>query len=162
MHIWNLSQKGYNLIIEGTLRNPDVPIKTCYQLKEKGYNPDLVVVACDAETSWGATVEGAYTQREMGLPGRLVPLDIFDYTVNHISQNLNIIQEEKCFNSIKILDRTGKVLFPNGLTPIIDIMNKVLNLANWNEKLPDIKRNYIEIKIDFMKNELNNMSLEES
>lgn len=41
-------------------------------------------------------------------------------------------------------------------------MNKVLNLANWNEKLPDIKRNYIEIKIDFMKNELNNMSLEES
>lgn len=59
----------------------------------------------------------------MELSGRLVPLDIFDYTVNHISQNLNIIQEEKCFNSIKILDRTGKVLFPNGLTPIIDIVN---------------------------------------
>lgn len=52
MHIWNLSQKGYNLIIESTLRNPDVSIKTCYQLKGKGYNPDLVVVACDAETSW--------------------------------------------------------------------------------------------------------------
>lgn len=32
----DLGSKGYNLIIEGTLRNPLVPIKTCELLQSKG------------------------------------------------------------------------------------------------------------------------------
>lgn len=46
--IIELSQEGYNLLIEGTLRDASVPIATSKLLKEKGYTTELYVMACDA------------------------------------------------------------------------------------------------------------------
>lgn len=62
----DFSQEGYNMIIEGTLRNPDVPIKTCAELKSKEYNVSLIVVSCDAEIAWKSTLERAQKMADRG------------------------------------------------------------------------------------------------
>ena len=49
--IQDLSNEGYNLIIEGTLRNPEVTITTCNMLKGIGYRTDMYVLAVDDNTS---------------------------------------------------------------------------------------------------------------
>jgi UDP-N-acetylglucosamine kinase len=39
--IKELGDEGYSLIIEGTLRSYEVPVKTCEELKSKGYHASL-------------------------------------------------------------------------------------------------------------------------
>jgi len=148
--ISELSQMGYNLVIEGTLRNPNVPIYTCNELKKRGYHPELVVIACDAEVAWKSTIKRAYEQMRIGVTARLVPIDVYDYTVKHISENLSIIEKENCFHSISIIDRVGEKIYPeNGMTAS-DVLSTILNLENWNKKLSIFEKEYIEIKLDFL------------
>ena len=42
-----LSSEKYNLIIEGTCRNVNVPLNTCNELKQKGYHVELAVMCTD-------------------------------------------------------------------------------------------------------------------
>ena len=39
-----LSNEKYSLIIEGTCRRAEVPLKTCNDLKEKGYSTELMII----------------------------------------------------------------------------------------------------------------------
>ena len=55
----DLSNDGYNLIIEGTLRDSQVTINTCQNLKDKGYSTDLYIISVDAVVSWESTINRA-------------------------------------------------------------------------------------------------------
>lgn len=155
--IRELSQESYNLIIEGTLRNPDVPIRTCKDLNSKGYKTDLVVVACDAELAWKSTIIRAENMIKNKQPARLVPIDIYDYTVNHIAENLEKVEKEKCFDNIKIINRDGNTLYDSKSSASQsgkEILLKELNLDNWNEKYPQYEKDFIEIKINILQQAL--------
>ena len=153
--ISELGNKGYNLIIEGTLRNPEVPVKTCEYLKGRGYNPDLMVVACDAEKSWCSTITRAKILKEQGLVPRLVPIDIYNSTVNRIADNLTWIENKKCFDNITIFDRDGVVLYPNEKNEkASDILRRELNLSNWNNKYQEYSEQFIREKILLLQSSL--------
>ena len=148
-----LGSKGYSLIIEGTLRNPEVPIKTCEYLREHGYHPELVVVACDAEIAWKSTIERAHELKQQGLFPRLVPIDVYDYTVHHIPISLNAIVERDCFAEISIIDREGHTLYKTGddRNPS-DILKEQLNLDNWEKKKPEFEIELLDEKIKLLEN----------
>lgn len=47
----SLSRIGYNLIIEGTLRTAEVPLKTAELLRQRGYGVSLALMAVKPEIS---------------------------------------------------------------------------------------------------------------
>lgn len=133
--ITDLGNEGYNVIIEGTLRNPNVPLQTCKELVSKGYIAHLVVVTCNAEVAWKSTLTRANEMLKAGEYPRLVPIDTYNSIVNNISANLEMIYKKNCFATISLIDRNGKELYPNneGLTPN-QVLEKELGLKDWNLK----------------------------
>ena len=124
--IEELSKEQYDLIIEGTLRTAEVPIKTCNKLKENGHIVNLVVVACDACQAWEATINRAFNMLQNDLKPRLVPIDKYDYNIQHISSNLKRIREEGCFDSILVVSRDGDYIDLNGKNPE-NVLEDILN-----------------------------------
>lgn len=146
---------GYNLVIEGTLRNPDVPIKTCEFLQSKGYEPELVVVAYDAEKAWKSTLSRAELLKSKGLAPRLVPIDIYNSTVNQIPLSLDKIEKKGCFKEITIINRDGDILYTTGQDQkASDILRRELDLDNWNQKLPGYEEEFIKEKIAILQSVL--------
>ena len=154
--ITELGSQGYSLIIEGTLRNPDVPIKTCEELKGKGYQADLVVVACDAEKAWLATLARAERLKEQRMAPRLVPIDIYNNTVHQIAKSMKVIEEKGCFNSITVVNRDGDTLYDSRTsgTTAAHVIEKELHLENWDKKLPEFEQDFLQKKIDILKTKL--------
>ena len=54
--VTELSNLGYNLLIEGTLRTIDVPKKTAQLLKNKGYKVQLALIATKPKLSYLSTL----------------------------------------------------------------------------------------------------------
>lgn len=155
----DLGAKGYNLIIEGTLRNPNVPIRTCKSLQEKGYDVNLVVVACDAEKSWESTIYRAKRLKEQGLVPRLVPIDIYNRTVHQIDDSLKTIEENGCFKNIIVLNREGKVLFNSDISKgsACEYLRKELNIENWDNKFQYYEKAFFQEKINILQSKLSDM-----
>ena len=51
-----LSQLGFHLLIEGTLRTTDVPRQTAQLLKSRGYQVSLALIATKPELSYLSTL----------------------------------------------------------------------------------------------------------
>ncbi len=159
--ISDLGSKGYSLIIEGTLRNPNVPINTCEYLKGKGYSPELVVVACDAEKAWKSTISRAEIQKSRGIVPRLVPIDIYNYTVHQIPDSLDKIEKKGCFASITIINREGDILFDSRQdTRASEILRQELDLDNWDNKLSRYEEDFIKEKISLLQSSLSRGGME--
>ena len=131
--IKELGDNGYNMVIEGTLRNPKVPITTCNVLKQKGYVVKLSVIACDIESSWKSTLHRADKMVERGEYPRFVPIETYNDIVKKIADNLAIICDTGCFDSVTVMNRDGVLLYPNekGISPS-NVLKSELNLHNWN------------------------------
>lgn len=147
----DLSDDGYNLIIEGTLRNPDVPIGTCNKLKSKGYETNLYVLAVDAVSAWDATINRAKMVSEIGEEPRVVPLDKYNYIVNHLVPNLEIIESENCFDSIRVVNRDNLVLYPcKGAAAASEVVSRELQLEKWKQVYPSKAKDFEQTKENVM------------
>lgn len=150
--ISELSDDGYNIIIEGTLRNPDVTINTCEALKNKGYTTELYIISADAISSWKTTINRAYLLKDLGKTPRLVPIDKYNYIVNNLPQSVNKIENSGCFDRIHVLDRNNKELYSNSSNYIsaAKVIEKQLELEKWNEQFPVLADQLIDIKMDLL------------
>lgn len=149
--IHDLSDEGYNLVIEGTLRDPQVPVSTCKLLKDKGYNTDLVIMATDATVSWQSTIYRAELLKELELPPRLVPIDKYNYIVNNLADNVAAIEKAGCFDYIRVIDRNNKILFPNDRSiSAASVIKEKLNLDKWNEMYKRTADEFLDAKIDII------------
>lgn len=112
-----LSNEGYNLIIEGTLRTKEVPLKTEKLLKEKGYETELSVIATKPELSYLGTLKRYEDMLEVGTIPRSTPKEHHDLVVNGILKNIELIYLENKFDEITIYNREGKNLYSKNETP---------------------------------------------
>ena len=108
-----LSDKKYNLCIEGTLRTTTVPINTCNLLKSKGYNLELDIMATKEKVSYLSTQLRYYNFLSKGMIARATPKEHHDMVVKSICTNLNEIYNKKVFDDIKIFNRELEVIFDN-------------------------------------------------
>lgn len=149
--IGELSEQGYNLIIEGTLRDPLVTISTCENLKMKGYTTNLYIIAADAATSWESTINRAHLTEEMGETPRLVPIDKYNYIVNHLPKSVEEIENAACFDKIHVIDRNSKILYPGAAgQTAAEVLEKCLELDKWNEVYEKKANEFIDAKVEIL------------
>lgn len=111
--IEELSDKKYNLCIEGTLRTTNVPVSTCNLLKSKGYTVELNIMATKEKISYLSTQLRYYNFLSKGMIARATPKEHHDIVVASICTNLNEICNKKVFDDIKIFNRELEVIFDN-------------------------------------------------
>jgi len=129
-----LSDKGYNLVVEGTLRTIDIPAKTAHLLVQKGYNVELLVMAVKPKLSYLSTLvryEEAFTLNPK--TARSTPKEHHDLIVSHLPKNLDSLWELKIFFNIRIFKRSGELIYDQ----FIDLEVKPsLSLMNyWSEPM---------------------------
>ena len=100
--VTELSQLGYNLLIEGTLRTVDVPKKTAQLLKSKGYEVQLALIATKPKLSYLSTL---IRYEENPNQARATPKEHHDFIVNHLVDNTRQLEELAIFETIQIYQR---------------------------------------------------------
>ena len=149
-----LSKEKYNLIIEGTLRTAELPLKEANRFKKAGYEVELNVVVVKPEKSRLGTLQ-RYEEMiaDKKIP-RMTPKEHHDLVVNNIGNNLEIIYNSKAFDNIKLFDRKNHLLYNYKEGPNINpknILEKEFNREWKKEEIEEFKEKWDNL-IDTMKN----------
>ena len=136
--VQKLRKKKINLILEGTLRTSEIPLKEAKALKEAGYYVELNVVAVKPEISYLGTLQRYEKMIQKGDIPRMTPKEHHDNVVANIGKNLDDIYKANVFSEIKIFDRENnyKLLYSKNKTSEISpkvILDKEFN-REWREK----------------------------
>lgn len=131
-----LSDKRYNLVIEGTLRTTDVPEKTASLLKSKGYTTQLYVMAVSAQESWQGTIDRFNRMKEMGNVARATDKGYHDMIVAALPENLGKLHENGAFDKICLYTREKECVYDSQNAPDInpgEIIKAALEGKPYNE-----------------------------
>ena len=120
-------KEKWNVILEGTLRKAELPIREAKDFKENGYSVELYVVVVKPEKSYLATLQRYEEMIVRCRIPRMTPKEHHDLVVNSIGDNLETIYNSKLFDDIKLFDRENNLLYSYKETPDIspkDILEK--------------------------------------
>ena len=143
--IRELRKEKYNLIIEGTLRTAELPLKEANAFKKAGYNVELNVVVVKPEKSRLGTLERYEAMLKQGKVPRMTTKEHHDLVVNNIGNNLEIIYNSKAFDNIKLFDRENNLLYNYKENPDVnpkDILNKEFNSVWKKEEIKKFKEKW--------------------
>lgn len=143
--IKELRKEKYNLIIEGTLRTAELPLKEANAFKKAGYNVELNVIVVKPEKSRLGTLERYEAMLKQGKVPRMTPKEHHDLVVNNIGNNLEIIYNSKAFDNIKLFDRENNLLYNYKESPNVnpkDILNKEFNRVWKKEEIEEFKEKW--------------------
>ena len=143
--IKELRKEKYNLIIEGTLRTAELPLKEANAFKKAGYKVELNVVVVKPEKSRLGTLERYEAMLKQGKVPRMTPKEHHDLVVNNIGNNLEIIYNSKDFDNIKLFDRENNLLYNYKENPDVnpkDILNKEFNRVWKKEEIKKFKEKW--------------------
>lgn len=110
--IEDLSNGGFHLLIEGTLRTVEVPRETAVLLRQKGYQIQLAVIATKPKLSYISTLiryEELYANNPT--QARATSKENHDDIVDHIVGNLRQLEQEAIFQRIQIYQRSHVCLY---------------------------------------------------
>lgn len=134
--IEKISADSYNLIVEGTCRRAEVPLKTCKDFKEKSYDVELMIICCEKETAWQSTLDRYDMMIQQGKVPRAVSRDKFDEMVSVLADNVDSLYRSGEFDEITLYDRQENELYRMTDTPDISpcwIVDERLNTKELNE-----------------------------
>ena len=137
--IEKLAKAKYNLIIEGTLRTAQLPLKEADRFKKLGYEVELYVLAVKPEKSYLGTLLRYEEMIKWGKIPRMTPKEHHDVVVKNIGDNLEIIYNSKAFDNIKLFDRENNLLYNYKENYDINPKNILENEFNSEWKLEEIK-----------------------
>ncbi|MGN0678927.1 MAG: zeta toxin family protein [Oscillospiraceae bacterium] len=174
--IEKLSSERYNLVIEGTCRTAEVPLKTCRDLKAKGYTVELAVMCTDKDISWQSTIDRYNEMQRRGLHPRAVPKEKYLETVAAISKNISVIYNSREFDEITLYNRERECLYKYSNKPDLNpatIVKKKLNEIELMQKAlkendevlsanPQLRVAISEIESNLLKKSAGNLSETES
>lgn len=118
--ISKLSDEGYNLVIEGTLRTSETPLKTQQELSKKGYQVEMAVIQVRPEVSYLGTLTRYEEMIKLGLQPRATLKKDHQVVVDNIANNLSKLYNTKVFSNIRIYNRESECLYSMKETPNID------------------------------------------
>ena len=106
-----LSKENYNLIIEGTLRTAELPLKEANRFKKLGYEIEANIIVVKPEKSRLGTLMRYEEMLKLGKIPRMTPKEHHDLVVNNITNNLETLYSSKAFDNIKLFDRDNNLLY---------------------------------------------------
>ena len=133
-------KEKWNVILEGTLRKAELPIREAKDFKENGYSVELYVVAVKPEKSYLATLQRYEEMIVRCRIPRMTPKEHHDLVVNDIGDNLEIIYNSKAFDNIKLFDRENNLLYNYIENLDISPKNILENEFNREWKIEEIKK----------------------
>lgn len=107
-----LSDMGYNLIIEGTLRTSKVPLKTATLLRSRRYRVSLALMAVKPEISLLSCQIRYEEMRVAGTVPRATDPAHHNKIIHDIADNLAVLDESGLFDEIFLYNRSRTRLFP--------------------------------------------------
>lgn len=110
----NLSLLGYDLIIEGTLRTSETPIKTASLLRSRGYQVSLALMAVKPEISLLSCQLRYALMQEAGTTPRATDPEHHNLIVRAIVDNLAELEQSHLFEKIELYSRKKELLYPTG------------------------------------------------
>ena len=106
-----LSIMGYNLVIEGTLRTSDVPLRTAAFLRGRGYGVSLALMAVKPEISLVSCQLRYEQMRIAGTEPRAVDPAHHLLILESIVDNLKVLEDSGMFDSVDLYSRSERCLF---------------------------------------------------
>ena len=92
----------FSVIVKGTMRNPDVPLKTAEMFKEAGYRVEAFIIAAPEQF----TREGLHIRYQQELQnkgfGRLADVRSHDEAVEGLLKSINLLFDKKGVDKISI------------------------------------------------------------
>ena len=116
----DLSKSGYHLIIEGTLRTTEVPLRTRDLLTGRGYEVSLNLILVRPEESYLGTLKRYELMKEAGLTPRMTPKEHHDLVARSIVDHLHTLYEQDAFPQVRVYNRAGECLYDREKTPFRD------------------------------------------
>lgn len=107
-----LSLLRYNLIIEGTLRTAEVPMKTARLLRERSYAVSLALMAVKPEISLLSCQIRYEEMRIAGTVPRATDPAHHNKIVHDIVGNLDTLQHSELFDNVYLYTRSKTCLYP--------------------------------------------------
>lgn len=135
----------FNILIEGTFRTAEVPLKEMKNFKEKGYSIEVAIMACDKEVSWKNTLARAEAMERLGEQPRFVPKEHFDTVVANLPGNADKVYESGLARRFRVFNRDG-LLYDSSISQS-ESPGKVIH----NELHKESKKNFISSLEDVRK-----------
>ncbi len=92
----SLSRIGYNLVIEGTLRTAEVPLKTAELLRQRGYGVSLALMAVKPKISLVSCQIRYEEMRVAGTTPRATDPAHHNKIIDQIVSNLGVLKQAEC------------------------------------------------------------------
>lgn len=102
--------KGLNVMVEGTMRNPETPLKTADQFIQNGYKAEAHVVSVNEHASHASCIERYERDVSNSGSGRSVKLESHNEAYSKIPETLQALVKSEQLSDIVVYDRTGKEL----------------------------------------------------
>lgn len=103
---------GFNLIIEGTLRTSEVPMKTATLLHKRGYSVSLALMAVKPEISLISCQIRYELMRITGTIPRATDPAHHNKIVRDIVNNVDVLEQSELFDEVHLYTRKGTCLYP--------------------------------------------------
>lgn len=162
--IEDLSDKKYNLVVEGTLRDKNVPLKTEKLLKDKGYKTELSVMVVKPEVSYLSTILRYEQMYSIGQDPRATPKENHDRVVNAIPDNLDQIYKANAFDNITLYNRNQECLYNQNETPQLSpkkIIDDTFSMSWSMKELQNFKNDINEVTNLMTKRKASSESIKE-
>ncbi|MCT7910724.1 zeta toxin family protein [Aliarcobacter butzleri] len=107
----------YNIVIEGTFRTVETPIRTLKQLKDNGYETNVLVQTCKQEISWDSCLE-RYEKALKNNPNdaRFTPKEHHDLVVTNLAKNVKEVAKSGLVDNMQVFARIPVKGKPNEFT----------------------------------------------
>lgn len=107
----------YNIVIEGTFRTVETPIRTLKQLKDNGYETNVLVQTCKQEISWDSCLE-RYEKAVKNNPNeaRFTPKEHHDLVVTNLAKNVKEVAKSGLVDNMQVFARIPVKGKPNEFT----------------------------------------------
>lgn len=108
----------YNVVIEGTFRTSETPLKTLSLLKDNGYKTAVYIKTCDAEISWSRCNERYETGLKNGEgKERYTPKEHHDLVASILPDNSDIVYKSGLADRFVVIGENKSVFYDSDKTP---------------------------------------------
>ena len=133
-------QERFNIVIEGTFRSVDVPLKELENFKNQGYKSEVVICTCPKELSWQSTLKRAEELEKTGMQPRYVPKEHHDLVTEVLAKNVKAIYDTGLVSNLEIYSREKQLFHSQKDSPnkIEQVINNELNGLNQKKNLANL------------------------
>jgi len=110
MALADAARRRVNVLVEGTMRSPDVVAKTLTQFREAGYHTDARALAVHSELSELGILQRYVAQKESRGIGRMTTPQAHKAGFDGMLATLDQIQDERIADRLTIYRRGGEIL----------------------------------------------------